>query len=163
MSRSRKLSSWIAFASLVVVCVLAVVTAGVRERLEATRRETLRALADSERQYRLLTENSSDVVYLVGPDRRATWVSPNVSETLGLDRGGITGLRKMYDLIHVDDRARIDVLREAVFAGPGHHQSRGRLADALAAQGRHLHVDVAEDHDVSRRRWPTGLCRDRHA
>jgi len=109
-------SSWVSLASLVLVCILSAVTARVRERLESTRQESIRALAESERQYRLLTENSSDVVYRVDPDRRVTWISPNVSETLGWAAEELTGTR-MYDLIHVDDRARIDALREAVYAG----------------------------------------------
>jgi diguanylate cyclase (GGDEF)-like protein/PAS domain S-box-containing protein len=109
-------SNWVSLGSLVVVCFLASATAGVRERLESTRRETLRALADSERKYRLLTENSSDVVYMVGPDRRVTWISPNVSESLGWSAEDMMGT-KMYDLIHDEDRGRIDALREAVFGG----------------------------------------------
>ncbi len=125
-------SSWIAIASLLVVCVLAAFAARVRERLELTRRETLRELAESERRYRLLTENSSDVVYLVGPHRRVTWVSPNVAETLGWTAEELLDT-KMYDLIHPDDRGRIDALREAVFAG----QDIANPAEGLPTRWRH--------------------------
>jgi len=108
--------TWVSLVSLVVVCVLAAVTSRVRERLEGRRREALQALEESEQQYRLMAENSSDVVYRVGPDRRVTWISPNVTEALGWSVSELLGT-SMYDLIHEDDRARIDALREAVFAG----------------------------------------------
>jgi diguanylate cyclase (GGDEF)-like protein/PAS domain S-box-containing protein len=73
-------------------------------------------VAESERRYRLLSENSSDVVYMVGPDRRVSWISPTVTTTLGWDSDELVGT-SMYDLIHREDLPKIDGLREAVFRG----------------------------------------------
>ena len=63
------------------------------------------ALAESEERYRLVAENSSDVVYLAGPDRKVRWIAPSVTRTLGWEPAEIIGTEAI-DLVHPDDRAR---------------------------------------------------------
>ena len=95
---------------------------------------TQQGLDESEERYRLLAENSSDVVYLAGPDRRVTWISANVSRAIGWTAHELVGT-SMFDLIHPEDQARIAAVQEQVFAGiqvenpSGGYVSRFRAKD----------------------------------
>jgi PAS domain S-box-containing protein len=80
--------------------------------------EAERALTESNRQYRLLAENASDVVVLTNPDRQATWVSPSVTETLGWAPEDLLGTR-LADLIHPDDLAVTAASRDEMYGGLG--------------------------------------------
>jgi diguanylate cyclase (GGDEF)-like protein/PAS domain S-box-containing protein len=73
-------------------------------------------LADERGRYQLLAENTSDVVYLAGADGRVTWISPNVSATLGWTPEELLGNR-MYDHVHPDDQERLRAARESLFRG----------------------------------------------
>lgn len=75
-----------------------------------------RRLAESEKRFRMLAENASDVVYEVGPDTFVSWISPSVTAALGWTPEELLGTT-MYDLIHLDDRPRIDAARAAVLRG----------------------------------------------
>ncbi len=72
-------------------------------------------LAASEEQYRLLAENSSDVVVHTR-DQRGVWVSPSASEALGWSREDLIGL-DMTTLLHPDDRWALERSRAVVTAG----------------------------------------------
>jgi diguanylate cyclase (GGDEF)-like protein/PAS domain S-box-containing protein len=65
------------------------------------RHDAAQAIAASEEKYRLLAENSSDVVL---HSRRGTivWISPSVTEALGGTPSGWVGL-DLADVIHPDD------------------------------------------------------------
>jgi diguanylate cyclase (GGDEF)-like protein/PAS domain S-box-containing protein len=60
------------------------------------------ALADSERQYRLLAENSTDVVCQLDADFVIRWVSPSSESVLGWPPGQLLG-RHVRTVVHADD------------------------------------------------------------
>lgn len=67
------------------------------------RREAQMLLADREEHYRLLAENSSDVVLRVRTDGVIEWASPNSVDLLGLAPEKLEGLSNV-DLVHPDHR-----------------------------------------------------------
>jgi diguanylate cyclase (GGDEF)-like protein/PAS domain S-box-containing protein len=62
----------------------------------------VRELARSETMFRLLAENSSDVVYLRDFDGIVTWVSPSITDVLGWDPESTIG-KRASELVHPDD------------------------------------------------------------
>jgi diguanylate cyclase (GGDEF)-like protein/PAS domain S-box-containing protein len=90
------------------------------------RHVALQALAASEEQYRLLAENSSDVV-VHGRDGIITWVSPSLTASLGWLPAEWVG-RTYVDLLHPDDLAQFTSDRADLATGhsPVH---RYRLLD----------------------------------
>jgi diguanylate cyclase (GGDEF)-like protein/PAS domain S-box-containing protein len=68
---------------------------------------SIRALSEAsvedEARFRLLAENSADVVFQVDVSGRCVWVSPSVREVLGWDAETILGT-PLAPLLHVDDR-----------------------------------------------------------
>ncbi len=60
------------------------------------------SLASSEEHYRLMAENSSDVVFRASPDGRLEWISPSVEEVLGWTREQLTGV-VMLDYLMSED------------------------------------------------------------
>ena len=70
---------------------------------DATRRHgAVAELVQSEARFRLLAENSSDVVYLRDFSGVVTWVSPSITEMLGWDPVELIG-STARDLVHPDD------------------------------------------------------------
>ncbi len=74
----------------------------VTERYEARQ-----DISRSERRYRLLAENSSDVVLLTDLDMLFTWVSPSITQTTGWDPADLVG-SPQRDYIHPEDLDRLD-------------------------------------------------------
>lgn len=72
-------------------------------------------LAASEEQYRLLAENSSDVVVHTR-DQRGVWVSPSTTEALGWSREDLIGV-DMSTLLHPEDVWALERSRSVVLAG----------------------------------------------
>jgi diguanylate cyclase (GGDEF)-like protein/PAS domain S-box-containing protein len=90
------------------------------------RHEAAQRLADSERSYRLLAENSSDVIMLGDATGGLTWVSPSIRSVLGRSPEEVTGFG-MGAIIHPDD---IPSLREAAdrsMTGDADHRYRYRV------------------------------------
>lgn len=79
------------------------------------------ALIDSELRYRMLAENASDVVALLGSTRRFEWVSPSIERALGYRPEELIG-RPAVDLLHPDDLAALAARREDL---------RGRQVDGV--------------------------------
>ncbi len=79
------------------------------------RRAAEQALRESERRYRLLAENATDMISQHDEDGRFTYVSPACRRILGYEPEELLDLRPR-DLVHPDDRAsvisaRIDRMR----------------------------------------------------
>jgi diguanylate cyclase (GGDEF)-like protein/PAS domain S-box-containing protein len=62
-------------------------------------------LAASERRYRMLAENASDVVMEVDPTGCLLWASPSLSELYGWDMQSTSHL-SLFDVVHPDDLDR---------------------------------------------------------
>jgi PAS domain S-box-containing protein len=72
--------------------------------LSYSRREQ-RVLRQSERRFRSLVQNLSDVIVLVDADGRVTFITPAVKGVLGYEQEELLGTHA-FDLIHPDDLAR---------------------------------------------------------
>lgn len=68
-------------------------------------------LATSEEQYRLIAENSSDVIILADEENRALWVSPSVATALGWEPQDMVG-HAAHEFMHPDDWPADDHLGE---------------------------------------------------
>ncbi|MDX6551274.1 MAG: hypothetical protein QOJ31_1958 [Gaiellales bacterium] len=75
-----------------------------------------RELRESERRYRLLAENSSDVVMRVRPDGVILYVSPAVREVLGREPDEVVGCDR-YSLVHPDHRAELERVYDQASSG----------------------------------------------
>lgn len=76
-----------------------------------------RTLERAVRQFRLLAENASDVVYQTDRGGRILWISPSVATVLGWDPELLVGTRAV-DLVHDADQP--DVLRSRIAVYDGH-------------------------------------------
>ena len=96
-----------------VVAQMADVTAEVAAQQEAL---------ESQRLYRLLAENASDVVYLADRSGQITWASPTFRTVLGIDPGDAVGMRT-EDLVHPDDLDRVKRRRSEIYDGDDTHDA----------------------------------------
>lgn len=80
------------------------------------RYDVVDALQRSETMFRLLAENSSDLVFRAGPDRRLTWVSPSIERVLGWTPDELVG-SPMTDRMREDYVARTETDRVALYSG----------------------------------------------
>jgi PAS domain S-box-containing protein len=84
--------------------------------------------AMSRNRYRLLAENSSDVVVLVAPDGAIEWVSPSVRDMFGWEPEEIVG-RQSSDFVFADDlRRRMAVHSRPAALRPSTDEVRCRCA-----------------------------------
>jgi diguanylate cyclase (GGDEF)-like protein/PAS domain S-box-containing protein len=74
------------------------------------------ALARSESQYRLLAENSSDIVVRLSPVGTVLWASPSITEALGWDPDEWLG-KTPDDFAHPDDLESLRLAREGLRSG----------------------------------------------
>jgi PAS domain S-box-containing protein len=71
----------------------------IRERQA---RQAKQALCESEERYRLIAENTSDLIALLDAEGRYLYISPSFARELGHMPAALVGVRR-YDLIHPDD------------------------------------------------------------
>jgi len=85
------------------------------------------AQTEADDRYRLLADNSRDVIVLLGPDRRIQFASPSVAQTLGWEPEALVG-QDLTSLVHPDD---LPVLRQrqddALRAGMDRGETEFRL------------------------------------
>jgi diguanylate cyclase (GGDEF)-like protein/PAS domain S-box-containing protein len=86
-------------AALIVVLPISI--------LQAQRAQLLAMLADSERRYRHLAENSDDVIVQLAANGVIQYVSPRVALTLGTAPASLLGTF-LPSLAHPDDRLRLE-------------------------------------------------------
>jgi diguanylate cyclase (GGDEF)-like protein/PAS domain S-box-containing protein len=79
-------------------------------------------------RFRLLAENSSDVVVLIDADRTVRWVSQSVTRELGWAADELLGTR-IFDLIHPDDAVWVDARRVNLWGSGGGDGGEVRFRD----------------------------------
>ncbi|MFI4933481.1 MAG: MASE1 domain-containing protein [Caulobacterales bacterium] len=102
------------FYTQVFLFVTAVTTLPVGAILSQRRRDEI-SLATSEARYRLLAENCTDLVILMGPDGAIDYVSPSVHQ-FGYQPAELIG-RKTTEFVHPDDRERAIKIVQDLFTG----------------------------------------------
>ena len=90
-------------------------TAYVRDLTERRRAEE--EVRVRERQFRLLAENSIDLISRHDPEGRYAYASPACRELLGYEPEELVGVLA-YDLIHPGDHASVRKVHAALLAGP---------------------------------------------
>jgi PAS domain S-box-containing protein len=105
-------------AVIQVFLIAALVTSLPIAVLNARRRQAMTALAESEARYRRLADNASDIVTEAGLDGRFTYVSPAARIITGFAEHELIG-QKALDLVHPEDRARVEAEIGAALGSPG--------------------------------------------
>ena len=87
-------------------------------------------LAESQHKYRVMVENTSDIVTILSPDAMVVWVSPSVTPTLGWRVDEYAG-RSVLEFLHPDELSLMaDIQRRAYEGEPKVRiRHRSRCAD----------------------------------
>lgn len=86
----------------------------------------------SERFFRVLAENSADVVFRSSADDTIVWTSPSIQEVLGMTPAELVGSR-LVQILHPDDRPRVLATTAALEPGqPLQYAARAVRPDGAA-------------------------------
>ena len=80
------------------------------------RERITRELTKVTARYRMIAENSTDIVYIAGTDRLTTWISPSVTKVLGWEPREMLG-RSIASFMHQDDQDATEEVRALIYSG----------------------------------------------
>ncbi len=105
--------------------------------------ELVAALAESEKRFRLLAENASDLITSIDPDGVRTYVSPSCKALLGYEPAELIG-RVAIGLVHPEDQPGLSAfLQSLIDDGPAAYEARFRHEQGnwvwLETRGRAVH------------------------
>jgi diguanylate cyclase (GGDEF)-like protein/PAS domain S-box-containing protein len=130
-----------------------------------------KALRRSEKHFRSLIENVSDIITVIEPDGTIAYESPSALRISGYEPGELIGMRAL-DLIHDDDRPSVTKAIAEAVASPGETRSvefRFRLKDGswrlFEAAGRAVHDAgalrvIVNSRDITERKQAEEALRD---
>lgn len=108
-----------------------------------------RALREAEERYRLLVETARDFVFALDMDGQFTYVSPSVLTLSGYAPDAFfSGERNLLDMIHPDDRARVEEHLELAMRGVSGDDAQFRLIRRDGAE-RWLSMSWAAIHNAA--------------
>lgn len=111
------------------------------------------ALEASDAHFRLLAENTTDVVIQLTGDGRVAWVSPSVERVLGWPTRQVVG-RSSFDLLHPDDRSALTDLLADPDRSTTAHVSTIRVRHQA---GTYLWMEAATQHVAGTPTSPASL------
>ena len=92
---------------------------------------------DSERHYRLLADNSMDIITQISSSRKFLYISPSCLTVLGYDPAVAIG-SYIYDIVHPDD---VSLFEEAILKAKSTHQSITLQYRTKHKQGHYLWLE----------------------
>ncbi|WP_433208564.1 diguanylate cyclase domain-containing protein [Dactylosporangium sp. CS-047395] len=114
-----------------MVAIGTATTCRVLGRAVARRERAEAAVGARDERFRVLVQDSSDLIAIAGPDTGLTYVSPAAERVLGIEPDRLLGQR-LWQRIHPDDIAGAQELLGRVLAGDETNEERGefRIRDA---------------------------------
>lgn len=119
-------STWLLLVGVMGVGVAAAIVAGRRAQLAAEREHARQQLVESERRYRAVAENSSDVVMIRDANGIIRWIAPSVTTLFGWDPDELVGTA-LIDLVVAEDHDRVRAAQQMVAQNGGVRDVRLRL------------------------------------
>lgn len=75
-------------------------------------KELIEKLVESEKHFRIITENSEDLISLISKKGKIDYISPSCKNILGLENKDVLGL-SYTDFVHPDDHSKCQAILEA--------------------------------------------------
>jgi diguanylate cyclase (GGDEF)-like protein/PAS domain S-box-containing protein len=141
-SRRARIAVIVSLAGgMLLLVFLSLALAHVRRRASVDR-EVRAAERRSEERIRALVEHASDVVTVVDRELAIAWQAPSAQRMLGGAPDAHIG-QPLHDVIHPDDRARVDRQLGRCLTGAGTQTFTARVQHA---DGSWVHVEVIADN-----------------